>query len=291
MGATVVDGHGTTHRVPHGHYMHDDEPADGEGERPKPSAQLVAKAARKHLQLGIDAPLAVYGLAALLTVGGVKRAHELAAEDVKFNKNIAMFPREKLKTDDDEVVKLLSMLARKAGKGPIFVVQGAPITEQALTAYVQRFGSTSTPSAPQPPAGAPPGPPGGAPMAKGLDAPAVADIVPEHLMGSAPKKKRHKKKRRKADPEIIPIAKASASALDLPRLEGVPLHAWRQDGYDCAYRSVHGVGVLSISGHGLVLPLHEVARDLAKAKMFAGQMIAELKAGKTPSRGLFQATR
>lgn len=290
MGATVVDGHGTTHRVPHGHYMHDDEPAGGEGDGPKPSAQLVAKAARKHLQLGPEAPLAVYGLAALLSVGGIKRVHELQAGDVKIDGDKALFPREKLMTADAEVVQPLSMLARKAGKGPVFVVQGQPITEQALTAYVQRFGATSTPGAPPQPEA------GGAPMAKGLDAPAVADLVPEHLMGAEPPRKRQKKKRRKgtARPEGVsaaPLAKASASALDLPRLDERPLHSWQQDGYSCAYRQVNGIGVLSITGHGLVLPLHEVARDLAKAKMFAGEMIAELKAGKTPRRGLFQAIR
>lgn len=140
-GATVVDGTGTTHRVPHGHYMHADE--DGGEDGDKPSAQAVAKAAHAHVKLGADQPLAVYGAAALLVVGGVRKTpvHELQVADVAIQDGKLLVHPDRLQTDDADVVKVVQALLGRTKKGPLFTVQGKPITEQALTTYVRRYGA------------------------------------------------------------------------------------------------------------------------------------------------------
>jgi hypothetical protein len=137
-GATIVDGHGTTHRVAHGAYMHADADAGADAEQ-KPRAALVRQAAHKHLELGPDKPLGVHAAAALLVCGGVSTppVHTLTAKDVAFNGDYAMFAGDKLRTNEPDLVKALQQLAQKNAKGPLF---GPDLTEQSLTTYVRRFG-------------------------------------------------------------------------------------------------------------------------------------------------------
>lgn len=252
VGATVVDGRGAVHKVPHGHYMHADEAGPGDGDQgdDKPSAAVVKKAALKHLELGADQPLAVYAAAALLSkkLGGVEHAHDLKSEEVTIANPYARVERGKLQTDLEPLVKTLAALKKKTPSGPLFVVDGKPITADALTLYVQRFGT-----------------PG-----KGVGG---RDVRPANP----------------GDGE--PMAKAAASALDLPVL-GEAESEWEHLGYHCSFhKGDHGLGHLMIEGPNMPLPLHEVVGNAIAARAVASLVVANLRAGKAPGRGVFQAVR
>lgn len=252
-GATIVDGHGAVHKVPHGHYMHADSPTGGEGDQ-KPSAELVRAAARKHLELGVDKPLGVHAAAALLVTGGVRspHVHEFTASDVKFSGDYALFPASEMQTNEKPLVEALRQLAERNKQGPLFALPGSPMTADSLTTYVRRFGV---------------GPVGGHPGSSTPAAPGAA----------AP------------PPAGMPMAKATPGALDLPSQPGSPLHSWVQDGYRVSWRkSAQGVGLASIDGPGMRMPLHEVCASAARAKSFADEAIPALKKGVAPRRGLFQ---
>lgn len=274
-GATVVDGHGVTHRLPHGMYMHAHaQPAGADG-APKPDGKLVLAAARKHLELGPDAPLAVHGAAAMLVVGGVKNAHALETQQIGFEGGKLQVKPDKLQTAEAPLVAVMQQLAQKNPRGPVFVVQGKPITEESLTTYVQRFGlpngAAAAPGAfAPPPGGAPAGAPAGGPPSPG---------------GAPPGKKK---------PAVAAVmAKASASALDMPGAgPGRVLKTWHDGDYTCEWRrDANGIGCVTIRGSALPVPLHEVVSSLAKGESFAREAITALRAGRAPNRGIFQATR
>ena len=86
------------------------------------------------------------------------------------------------------------------------------------------------------------------------------------------------------------MAKASASALDLPSNAGQPLFSWEHLGYVCEFRKgANGLGLVSVEGDGMPIPLHEIVSNLSKAKRFAAEAITDLQAGRAPRRGIFQA--
>jgi hypothetical protein len=256
QGATVVDGHGTTHRVPHGQYMHVHDATPAGGGEIKPSAELVKLAARKHLELGPDAPLAIYATAALLCIGGVDRVHDLKASDVRIKGSCLYVDPDKLQTDDPAVVQMVGNLQRQSPRGPLFTIHNQPMTEQGLTTYVRRFGT---------PQGAGPNPTPPAPMAKAVvTGPAVEDLH-----------------------------KASPAALILPVThDQAPAAAWQLGEFLVEFRKgAHGVGLVTIDGPNLVVPLHEVVGNETRARDFAAEACKALREGKTPRRGLFQAVR
>lgn len=281
-GATIVDGEGSVHRVPHGHYMHDDAPVGGDPSGPKPSGQQVLRAARKHLELGPDAMLAVLGAAAMLVVGGVDRAHELQSQDVAFHDGCAYVKPDKLRTDDEALVPILQKLQQASPRGPIFQIKGKPITEDQLTTYVRRFGATGGAT----PSGAPPAP-NPAAMAKGITAGDIAAIVPQDL-GGEPRKRRKQKRKRKARAACEPMNKANPIGLRLPARPKASSR-WRVDQYDVEFSyAPSGLGLVSIRGPGMIMPLHEVCSGLTKARELAGDLIDDLKNGRAPRSGLFQ---
>ncbi len=191
-GATIVDGTGATHKLPHGSYMHHDDPGAPDQ---KPQADLIRAAARKHLQLGLDAPLAVHGVAMLLAAGTTKpfRVHELQAPDVTFGGKYAFVDNEKLQTDDPDVVRALRELQQRNPKGPLFAINGKPITEESLVTYARRFGT----------------PGGNAHAAHNAPAQGPAPVGPQ-----------------------TELAKAAASALELPD-PGTLVEKWDDCGYTC----------------------------------------------------------
>lgn len=247
-GATVVDGTGTTHRIPHGHYMHAEEGGeDGE----KPSAEAVAKAARAHLELGPDQPLAVYAAAALLVAGGCRRTpvHELQVADLRFDGKYAKVVPDKLQTSEPELVKALQALATRAKKGPLFTIQGKPITEQGLTTYVRRYGM---------------------PTMGGTSTP------PEHGPGpgAQPMQKAH------ASAMALPVAPPVPEAV-------WDLHGYRCT----FHKGESGLGWITVEGPGMHLPLHEVVPTMRAGRSMAEALVEALRNGRTPPRGVYQRTR
>lgn len=258
-GATIVDGHGQTHKVPHGDYMHAETPGAG-GEAPKPRADLVTAAARKHLELGLNTPLAVHAAAALLVAGGVHRAHALQSQQVAFEDGYALIKPDKLRTNEAPLVQALQQLQKKNPRGPIFQLNGEPITEQSLTLYVQRFGGAHGPTVPG--AGA-----GGAQPAPPKAAPPPAPAGPQ------------------------PMAKAAASALELPPDLGEALMRWVIGGYVCKFRKgASGLGVVTVEQDGMPLPWHEVTTQTS-AQRVAREAVDAISSGRSPARGVFQAVR
>lgn len=266
-GATIVGPDGTTHKVTHGNYHHTDGPQSPE-EAPKPQADLVRAAAQKHLELGPEAPLCIYGCAALLAAGGLEHphAHELEAKDFQITSGgMARFPQDKLQTDDKSVVDMLRKLAAANPKGPIFRIKGQPITPENLTAYVQRFGKpTGSPGPDAAAAGAPPAAASMPPMAKG----------------------------RTSDGRWIwPLVKAAVGALDIPTAPQI-LSRWEVNGFTCYFRKGrHGIGMVTIEGPDMPLPLHELVHNVSDAKKFAGEAIPMIRAGRAPEKGIYQAFR
>lgn len=171
LGATIVDGRGQLHKVPHGDYLHHREPSQ-EGD--KPDAAQVAQVAQRHLELGPKAPMAVHAACALLAVGGAKRPHGLRVGDVGFEGEYALIHPDRLRTDDASVVAFLRELAKgKDPSSPLFVVDGEPLSEDGMTAYVNRFGRQNATVGGK---DQPPDQPPDQPMAK---AAAVAFLQPE----------------------------------------------------------------------------------------------------------------
>jgi hypothetical protein len=128
QGATVIDGEGKTHKVEHGHYMHH-QPVRADRK------QLV-QIAKEHLKLGPEAKLSVMAAAILLTAAGVKNVHTLNADAVRVQDGMAYIGKKR--TDDKHMVAMLGALGQ--GDGPLLQVDGEPVTEKDLTAYVIRFG-------------------------------------------------------------------------------------------------------------------------------------------------------
>ena len=87
------------------------------------------------------------------------------------------------------------------------------------------------------------------------------------------------------------MAKASACALDLPNAgPGKVLHSWAHLGYVCEFRKgTNGIGLVTVEGPDMPLPLHEIVSNLSKAKVFASEAITALRDGRAPRRGIFQA--
>lgn len=249
-GATIVDHTGATHKVPHGHYQFHAEESGGV----KPSAKTVKAAAIKHLELGASAPLAIYAAAALVSIGGVKTAHALSGPDVEIRPPFALFRTERLKTSMEPLVKVLGALKQQAGSGPLFRVDGKPITEEALTQYVRRFGG------------------------QGLGGRETRPANPTDDQGA----------------QQTSMTKAAASAMDLPRAEQAD-EEWEEHGYRCRFRKAStGIGILSIDGGvhvSMPIPLHEVVPSIARARALAPQLVEDLRLGRAPRRGVFQATR
>lgn len=292
QGATVVDGQGATHRVPHGSYMHVHDATPPGGGEVKPQAELVKQAARKHLELGPSAPLAIYATAALLSIGGVKTVHELNASDVRIKGGCLYVDQDKLKTDDPAVVQMVQQLQHNSPKGPLFQVQGQPMTEQALTQYVKRFGT---------PQGAGPDPTPPAPMAKAQH-PRVSKAIAKFVREGIPQEQAVAKAlsmdregRLTDEGEYIhaDLHKASAAALILPTVPDTPPAArWQLGDYLVEFRKGRGgIGMVTVDGPGMPLPLHEIVSDPAGARRFATDAVAKLRKGEAPSRGVFQATR
>lgn len=85
-----------------------------------------------------------------------------------------------------------------------------------------------------------------------------------------------------------PLSKASTGALALPKL-GAPTREWEQDGYRCRYFSRDdGMGVVTVDGPNMPLPWHEVADSEGKARALVKSAIPKLRAGKSPSAGVFK---
>lgn len=258
-GATIVDGHGVTHKVAHGSYMHADGPGGTTGTGPKPSAELVKAAAHKHLELDLDTPLAVHAAAALLVVGGCKATpvHELKSEDVDVEDGVVYVKPDKLKSDEPDLVKAIDAFKKKTPRGPLF----PGLTEQSLTAYVKRFGT--------PHAG---GSTGGAP-GPGMKPPPTPGPVNDPA-AQVPQ----------------PMRKATALALQLPKVDQ-SAYDWMEGEFLCEFRKGrHGLGIITIRKGGLDVPLHEVCKDLMSAKQYVAEQIPRLRRGEAPLRGVFQAT-
>jgi hypothetical protein len=132
QGATIVDEHGEMHKVEHGHYMHH---AD-EHQTPKIDRDHMVAVARKHLELGPPAKLSLMAAAILLSAAGVKGAHTLQASDVIAKNGVAIVHDSRI--EDEALSSVLESLAQ--GEGPLFQVEGEPITAEDLTAYVTKFG-------------------------------------------------------------------------------------------------------------------------------------------------------
>ena len=252
LGASVVDGRGQMHKVPHGQYLHHNDAggaAEGEGGE-RPSAEKVGQAARKHLELGAEAPLAVYGAIALLTIGGCHAPHAWRVKDVTIKGPDLLAHPDKLKTDEAPLVKLVAQLVKgRKPTDPLFTVDGKPVTEDAVTTYVRRFGSEA-------------GLIGGRTVAP-----------PESV--AAPK------------PARTPMAKASAQAYHLPAVVP-PYKTWKVDGYTVMLRkSASGIESMTLEGPGLDLPLHEIVRGDAHAQQIARQVIDRVRRGRAPNRGVF----
>lgn len=66
---------------------------------------------------------------------------------------------------------------------------------------------------------------------------------------------------------------------------------WREGEYDVCYFAKGGIGVVSITHPSMGLPLHVVVAQQSQRRRFAREAIADLKAGKTPERGVYRAWR
>lgn len=262
MGATIVDGDGATHKVPHGQYMHHQDPKQIDKDR-------VVQAAKKHLELGPKAALATYALAALMSAGGAKNAHAMKVGDVTVRKNDALIKPDKLRVAEPEIVDALrAMQLGKDPKDPLFQIDGAPIDPAALTEYVRRYGNASG-QAGGPPMKPPAGPPDGAPPGK-----------PPPAGGKAPQ----------GAPQ--PMAKASPLALIVPfQGSGKPAaRTWVEGGYTCEYReAASGMGYLTMRKANMTLPYHEVVGSIALAYSMARQMAKEFEGGAVPWKGVYAA--
>lgn len=136
QGASVLDENGKTHRVPHGHYVHD---PDGAGE--EPDDQKIREAAHRHLTMGPQEPLARDAAAWLLDAEGVEDVGSLRARDFTVKKQAILIPKAKLRIPRDrfpELVELLTLWIRKAEDGSGTVLPNE--TPEHLRAYAQRFG-------------------------------------------------------------------------------------------------------------------------------------------------------
>jgi hypothetical protein len=254
MGATIVDGDGATHKVPHGHYLHHQDPKQIDKDR-------VVQAAKKHLELGPKAAMAVYGLAALMSAGGVKNAHAMKVGDVTVRKTDALIKPDKLRVAEPEIVQALkAMQLGKDPRDPLFQIDGAPIDPAALTEYVRRYGDSQ-------------GQAGGPPM-RAPSGPAPGKTPPAG--GAKPK----------------PLAKASPIALVVP-FRGVDRPAertWLEDGWTCEYREADsGMGYLTMRKANSTLPYHEVVGSIALAYSMSRRMAEEFRAGGIPWKGVYAA--
>lgn len=244
LGITAQDEEGQTHKIPHGHYVvHHEEP--------KVDADRVVSQAKRHLDLGAGAPLAIYGAIALMAHGGAKRPHALRLEDVRVGANKVLLVPDKLRVvQPPQLVDLLTRWARdaeRAGGGPLFRIRGKPVTEQEVTEYVKRFGLAQA----DPSQGGQPGQPG---------------------------------------PGGQPMNKASAAAMEISAAPE-PWQKWIEEGgYICELRrgrTGHLV-TITIRHPSLLLPMHEVAPDSLRARHLAKEMVGDLRQGKMPQKhGVF----